>query len=64
MFVFNLLLIFLIIPTLLVVGAHLLPLVARFWFIFIFFPVVLILFTLWSHFRKIVRTDSHQGGGA
>ena len=63
MFLVKLLLIFLVVPFVLVLGAVLMPLIARFWFIFICFPAALIIFAFWSHFRSSLFTDHRQGGG-
>jgi uncharacterized membrane protein len=64
MFVIYLLLIFLIVPLVLVIGSVVLPLAARFWFIFLGFPLVLILFALLKHFRTPVTTEQERGGAA
>lgn len=64
MFVIYLLLIFLIIPIALISGSMALPLVGRFWFIFLGFPLVLIFFVLYRHWRTSVTSEEKRGGAA
>ncbi len=51
MVVLGLVLVFLVIPAALIVASVLLPVMARFWLLFVAFPVALVLFAVARHLR-------------
>ncbi len=64
MFVANLLIIFLIIPIILITGSLLLSITGRLWFLFLLFPLALLVFALIRHWRTSASDISRKGGAA